>query len=138
MNDELKDLLTVIYSTLIKNEEIAKMTLDENGQHRIKYYDYPETANHNQVFLIIDPVGTPVPVLGGSDKDLQLEFTVQISIESKVRAEVKKLQKLVYTSLKELHCNQLPGGLDQYFDDTKRYVDARRYQGTTDLYDTNY
>ena len=33
---------------------------------------------------------------------------------------------------------QLNGGLDEYFSETKRFVDARRYRKNTQIHDTDY
>lgn len=133
-----KDMMSVIYNQLLSNSEIDRTTLEKNGQHRIKYYDYPDTANQNQAFIIIEPLEPPQSARSGSDQELALEFTFQIDCESKLRTEVKRLQYLVKLEMKKLNYGQMAGGLDEYFPDTGRFVDARRYRGTTSLYDTDY
>jgi len=45
---------------------------------------------------------------------------------------------LIKQEMKKLNYGQMTGGLDEYFPDTGRFVDARRYRGTTSLYDTDY
>lgn len=41
--------------------------------------------------------------------------------------------------MKKLGFGQISGkGLDEYFSETKRFVDARRYEGNTKIYDTEY
>lgn len=133
-----KDMMSIIYNQLLSNNEISKMTLESSGQHRIKYYDYPDTANQNQVFIIIEPLEPPQSAKSGSDQELSLEFTFQVNCESKLRTEVKRLQYLVKKEMKKLNYGQIAGGLDEYFPDTGHFVDARRYRGTTGLYDTDY
>lgn len=133
-----KDMLSIIYNQLLSNAEINKMTLETSGQHRIKYYDYPDTANQNQAFIVIEPLEPPQSAKSGSNQELALEFTIQINCESKVRSEVKQLQYLIKQEMKKLNYGQMTGGLDEYFPDTGRFVDARRYRGTTSLYDVNY
>jgi len=131
-------MMSIIYNQLLSNNEISKMTLESSGQHRIKYYDYPDTANQNQMFIIIEPLEPPQSAKSGSDQELSLEFTFQVNCESKLRTEVKRLQYLVKKEMKKLNYGQIAGGLDEYFPDTGRFVDARRYRGTTSLYDTDY
>ncbi len=131
-------MMSIIYNQLLSNNEISKMTLESSGQHRIKYYDYPDTANQNQVFIIIEPLEPPQSAKSGSDQELSLEFTFQVNCESKLRTEVKRLQYLVKKEMKKLNYGQIVGGLDEYFPDTGHFVDARRYRGTTGLYDTDY
>ena len=49
-----------------------------------------------------------------------------------VQYEIKK-------EMKKLGFGQISGqGLDEYFSETKRFVDARRYEGNTKIYDTKY
>jgi len=131
-------MMSIIYNQLLSNNEISKMTLESSGQHRIKYYDYPDTANQNQMFIIIEPLEPPQSAKSGSDQELSLEFTFQVNCESKLRTEVKRLQYLVKKEMKKLNYGQIAGGLDEYFPDTGHFVDARRYQGITKLYDTDY
>ena len=50
-----------------------------------------------------------------------------------------QLQVEIEQSLSELGYKRLPNQeLDEYFKDTRRYVDARRYQKITRIYDTDY
>ncbi|MFO1546672.1 hypothetical protein ABC418_08955 [Lactiplantibacillus plantarum] len=135
---EVKDMLVLIHDQLIADETIAKLTKAVNGNYRIKLYEYPEKADHTQAFIIIEPVGPPRTSNSGSNEDLQLEFTVQISCESPIRTEVKQLQHAIKKVMQQLNYGQLTDGLDVYFADTGHFVDARRFQGSTALYDTNY
>jgi DNA-binding transcriptional regulator PaaX len=43
--------------------------------------------------------------------------------------QVKEIQAEVKKELKKLGFGQLKDGLDEYFNETKRFVDARRYRG---------
>lgn len=136
---EIKDMLRIIYDELLKNQTIKQLTANDDGSdYRIKLYDYPETADHSQLFILLQLLEPPRPVIGGSDQELSQEFTLQIDVQSPDRIELKLAQFETREVMRTLNFAQISGGLDEYFPETKRYVDARRYRGTTKLYDTEY
>ncbi|MPN64218.1 hypothetical protein SDC9_211989 [bioreactor metagenome] len=75
----------------------------------------------------------------GSDQELSIEHLIQIDVESTYRTTCKQIQHEIKKEMKKLSFGQVSGqGLDEYFPETKRFVDARRYDGNTKIYDTNY
>lgn len=136
---KIKDMLRIVYDQLLKNQTIKKLTTNNDGtDYRIKFYDYPETADHTRLFILLQYLEPPRPVIGGSDAELAQEFTLQIDAQSPDRSELKLAQFEIRKVMRSLGFVQLSGGLDEYFPDTKRYVDVRRYRGTSKLYDTEY
>lgn len=129
----MTDMLTKIYEQLVINPIISDKCLN-----RIKNYSYPETADMSKPFMIIIPLDVPVPYSYGSNTELSTEFIYQIDVQSKDRKEVKIIQQQVKDEMAKLGFKQLANGLDEYFEETKRYVDARRYTGVSRLYDTDY
>jgi len=135
----MKDMLNTIYQRLISNTYIASMTKDDYGNYRIKYYIYPENGDKTGAFLTIRPVDVPNEVLHGSDTELSIQHVIQIDVEAKYRNVCKEIQFQIKKEMKNLGFGQMSGqGLDEYFEETKRFVDARRFIGNTALYDTNY
>lgn len=136
----MQDMLSEIYNTLIQNDIIKKYLYDEDEEDfRITYYEESETRDLNkQAFLIIRPLEVPTPSLYGSDKELNIEFMYQIDVQSMKRKDVKIIQREVRKTLEELNLYQLRNGFDEYFKETKRFVDARRYKGHSKIYNTNY
>lgn len=136
----MKDMLGNIYELLCNNEYIKNMTFnDETEEYRIKYYEQPETADKTGAFITIRPVDVPNEAYHGSDKELSIEHLIQIDVESKYRATCKQMQYEIKKEMKKLGFGQLNGqGLDEYFSEARRYVDARRYDGNTRIYDTQY
>ncbi|WMX57449.1 DUF3168 domain-containing protein [Peribacillus sp. R9-11] len=120
----MTDGLMVIYNQLISNELIVSLCED-----RIKFYEYPETGDANKPFIVIDPLDVPVPTVYASNENHANEYLYQIDVESTNRLLVKEIQAEIKKELKKLGFGQLKDGLDEYFKETKRYVDARRYQG---------
>lgn len=129
----MKDMLTILYETLCKNEIIKK----ECG-NRIKYYTYPETADTGRPFITIRPMQPPREANHASDKNLGYQFLYQIDVQSADRKKCKEIQQAVKAVMDEMDFFQQAAGLDEYFEETKRFIDARRYLKTTKLYDTDY
>ncbi|EJY6074067.1 DUF3168 domain-containing protein [Listeria monocytogenes] len=118
------DILNIIYTTLSKND-IIHTTCEE----RIKYYDFPSTGNSNKTFLLIIPLDVPVPTNFSSNEAVWEDFLVQIDVQSDDRLTVKQIQEEVRKEMKQIGFGQLAGGLDEYFPETGRFVDARKYSG---------
>ncbi|MDV4751311.1 hypothetical protein NNG37_09885 [Enterococcus faecium] len=136
----MKDMLNNIYEKLCTNEYIHNLTFnEETKEYRIKHYQQPETADKSGAFITIRPVDVPNEAYHGSDKELSIEHLIQIDVESKYRATCKQIQYEIKKEMKTLGFGQVSGqGLDEYFSETNRYVDARRYDGNTRIYDTQY
>lgn len=136
----MKYMLDSIYEALCTNEYIHNLTFnEETKEYRIKYYQQPETADKSGAFITIRPVDVPNEAYHGSDRELSIEHLIQIDVESKYRATCKQIQYEIKKEMKTLGFGQVSGqGLDEYFSETNRYVDARRYDGNTRIYDTQY
>lgn len=127
----MNDMLMEIYNKL------STSTMIDNK--RIKFYETPENMDLNSApFVVISPLAPPEPSYYGSDDELAMEMTYQINVEATKRMEAKEVQLEVKNLLKQLGFSQLTGGLDTYFKETKRYVDARRYIYVSDIYKTDY
>ena len=127
----MNDMLMEIYNKL------ATSTIIDNK--RIKFYETPENMDLNSApFIVISPLAPPEPSYYGSDDELAMEMTYQINVEATERTKAKEVQLEVKKLLKQLGFSQLTGGLDTYFKETKRYVDARRYIYVSDIYETDY
>lgn len=118
------DILNVIYTTLSKND-IIHTTCEE----RIKYYDFPGTGDSSKTFLLIIPLDVPSPTVYSSNTNTMEDFLVQIDVQSNDRLIAKKIQVEVRKEMKQIGFGQLAGGLDEYFPETGRFVDARKYNG---------
>ncbi|NQO74792.1 hypothetical protein HO952_06850 [Streptococcus suis] len=104
----------------------------------VKPYYRPESLDASEPSLAIVPMAPPKQASFGSDRALQKELTYQMNIEASSKSKVTEIALAVERVLNELGFVQLNGGLDEYFIETKRYVDARRYRGRSPLYDVDY
>lgn len=127
------DMLDIIYDELNYDEVIQ-----EQVKGRIRYYTYNENDEMVTPFIIITPFLTPIPAIYGSNQELAIEMTCQLSVEGGNRKQVKELAYRIKQLMWELGFGQLEFGLDEYLDDVERFVDVRRYRKVTNLYETNY
>lgn len=133
----MKDALKEIYLCLMSSPKIEQATLS-NGKHNIFYYKEPDGVMP-PVFILIRPLSPPQYVVTASNTPLQQSVTVQIDVQATDRMTCKELQKEIEAALSKINCRSLNyQGLDDYFAESKRFVDARRYKLTTNLYETGY
>lgn len=71
------DIMTIIY-----NHFITDYFINEQAFGRIKYYEYPETGDVDNPFIIIDPLDDGDPVDFADNTWTKLDFLVQIEVWS--------------------------------------------------------
>lgn len=129
----MKDMLNELMQVLANDSEI--LAIQKTGGFK-SYVRYDQLAKESTSITII-PSGPPEGSVFGSNASLAKHFIYQVSVEAIDAITCKSLQNKVETILKTKGFHQMDGGLDEYFNDTKRYVDARFYQGNSNLYE-NY
>jgi|SRR5699024_9598053 len=135
----MKNILMEIQQALLNNAYIKEMTYNsDTKKYRVRAYEYPENGDHSGAFITIRPIEPQNNGTFGSNQNLNLRFWVQIDVEASYPTVAKELQYNVNKELQKLRFVQTDGGLDEYFSETKRYVDARRYFGASKFYDTEY
>lgn len=128
------DVLDEVYKRLLEDDFI-RLTCED----RIKYYTIPETLNINKPFMLISFLEPTREVVYRSDIPSVESVELQIDVEGSDRKVVKEIQHHVRNVLKKMNLKQEIGGLDTYFDETKRFVDSRRYSGLPfNLYKEEY
>lgn len=108
----------------------ADSLIQDKVGSRIKFYEYPETGNMKETYIIIDPLDTPKPSDYADDKWLTEDYLYQIEVWSKSLTDrdavAKQIQILMW---KEFHFRDTGGGVDEWDKDLNIYRDARRYRG---------
>lgn len=127
----MKDKLNELIEALKLEPDISAIEKTGGLKSYVRYEKLPD----NLTSIVIRPVGPPEGTGFGSNGSLAKHFTYQVSIESIDRMTCKILQKKVETIFKTKGFYQSSGGLDEYFTETKRYVDARFYEGNSNLYE---
>ena len=131
----MKYMMMEVYEALKKDTTIASLV----DSDRIKFFEAPETLDTSKPFIIIDsPLGPSTSAYFAANRELSKRFSYQINVESTDYLTTKKIAKAVQDVMRKMEFGQLTGGLDTYFAETKRYVDARRYRKNTKIHDTDY
>lgn len=116
------DVLNNIYQALIANPTIVNKV-----GNRIKYYEYPETADVTNPYIIIDPLDAPIPSVAGDNVWLVEEQIIQVDVWTKSRADKLLLGSLIREIMQSINYAQIGSGVDEYDSDVKIYRDGRRY-----------
>ena len=129
----MNDMLSELMQALANDSDI--LAIQRIGG--LKSYSRYENLSESSTSITITPTGPPEQTAVGSNDSFAKHFVYQVSIEATNRMESKELQRKVENILKTKGFFQMNGGLDEYFEETKRYVDARFYEGNSNLYE-NY
>ena len=100
-----------------------------------KSYIRSDQLDKDKTSITIIPSGPPESIGFASNDSLSKHFIYQVSIEAVKREIPKELQQKIEDILKNNGFYRMPGGVDDYFSTTERYVDARFYQGNSQLYE---
>ena len=130
----MKDMMMEIYTALCADQLISENVTKE----RIKFYEAHETLDVSKPFIIIDALSPQTSANFAANKVVSKQFSYQINVETPDRVLTKRISRSVSYIMRNLDFGQLNGGLDTYFKETKRYVDARRYRKNTRTHDTDY
>lgn len=123
----VKDMLEELYAALKADEGLKDIT--------IKSFKRPETLANDLPSIVIKPIISPMQSARASDTSLAKKFVYQVNAESISRKEAKELQKRIEVVMENNGFFQIEGGLEDYVEDIKRYVDARTYRGFSRLYE---
>lgn len=117
------DILDVAYKALIADDYIRQHCFS-----RIKFYEYPETGEVDEPYIIIDPVDAPSPIDFADNKWIKLDYYLQIDVWSPDRkltdAIADKIRDVVWD---KFGFPQKPGPKEY---DKGVFRDARRYRGS--------
>lgn len=127
----MKDMLKELMEVLATDPDIAK--IKEVGG--FKSYIRSDELEKDKTSITIIPSGPPESIGFASNDSLSKHFIYQVSIEAVKREIPKELQQKIEGILKNNGFYRMPGGVDNYFSTTERYVDARFYQGNSQLYE---
>lgn len=133
----VQNMAQTIYEAFLSNTTIEQAVL-EGKKHKIFFYEMPDGILPNTM-IIIRPMRPPETQASGSNEPLNKSLLYQIDVQATEMEVPKNIQAEVERVMRSLGFLRLNSDeLDEYFPDTKRYVDARRFIKTTNLYDTNY
>lgn len=120
-----------IYNALKANPLIAQKV----GANGIKMYQVEDDIVTKNPFILIVPLNPSTNAYFGGDSPLSKQFAYQINVESTDLYLVKEISNAIQKTMWRNGFGQLAGGLDEYFEETKRYVEAKRYRKNTNIND---
>ncbi|MEK4922388.1 DUF3168 domain-containing protein [Cytobacillus sp. FSL R5-0569] len=115
------EILDKVYRHLIEDDFIIT-----HVKGRIKFYEYPETGDVTNPFIVLQPLDVPTPSTLADNTYLSYDFLLQVEVWSKDRKQTEQIAKRVGNILWDIGFIQ-NGGINEY--DEKIYRDARRYRG---------
>lgn len=96
---------------------------------RIKFYEYPPSGDVTGSWIIVDPIGPPLPTDYADDKPTAYEYLYQIDVWSKTETEQKNIARQIGEVLRrELGAGQYGTGVDEWDKDLNIFRDGRRYK----------
>ena len=103
----------------------------EHVGNRIFFYQVEETDEEsiNLPFIVINSLDPYSPRSFASNNYFNQNFVVQIDVESKDDSITKLVANEITKELFKHYLFKLDGGLDEFFIETQRFVDSRRYEG---------
>lgn len=123
----VKDRLEEIWEKLNEDERLTDIS--------IKSFVRDSKLDDTETSIVLIPVAPPMQTNFGSNASLSKVFLLQVNVESTDRKTCKELQRIIEKIMESESFYQTVGGLDEYIEDLKRYVDARTYKGVSKLYD---
>lgn len=122
ISDIFEYIEKVLNSNAIVNEHVG---------NRIFFYQVEETDEEsiNLPFIVINSLDPYSPRSFASNNYFNQNFVVQIDVESKEDSITKLVANEITKELFKHYLFKLDGGLDEFFIETQRFVDSRRYEG---------
>lgn len=117
------DIMMNLYNVLM-----ADAYINEKAAGRIKFYEYPATADVTAAYIVIDPLSTPIDSNFADDEVIAEEYLFQIDVWTKSRIDTAELSKRIKSTLRANGYYYFAGGVNEYDKETKIYRDARRYR----------
>lgn len=123
----MDDILEIVYNILKEDEEVQHYVSSETDGLRIKYFTYPETADMDGTWIILESIVNALPVGYADDVWLGYDYLIHIEVWSCKRTDnivlANRIRDIIWEKLKFKQNDSQ----DEY--DTGIYRDARRYEG---------
>ncbi len=132
MND---DILDIVYKILIEDEKVVSYVHSEQDGLRIKYFTYPETADMQGSWVVLESIVNALPSEFADDTWIAYDNLIHVEVWSRKRED----NLMLATRIRDLLWKRLKfkqnDSVDEY--DLGIYRDARRYEGKLYRHDLN-
>lgn len=123
----MDDGLDIVYNILKRDETIKEYVSSEQDGLRIKYFTYPETADMEGSWIVLESIINAMPSSYADDTWVSYNYLLHIEVWSRKRADnliiADRIRDLLWEKLKFKQNDSV----DEY--DLGIYRDARRYKG---------
>jgi|SRR5699024_405973 len=123
----MDDGLDIVYNILKQDETIKEYVSSEQDGLRIKYFTYPETADMEGSWIVLESIINAMPSSYADDTWVSYDYLLHIEVWSRERADnliiANRIRDLLWEKLKFKQNDSV----DEY--DLGIYRDARRYKG---------
>lgn len=123
----MDDGLDIVYNILKKDEVIKEHVSSEQDGLRIKYFTYPETADMEGSWIVLESIINALPSNLADDTWVSYSYLLHIEVWSRKREDnliiANRIRDLLWEKLKFKQNDSV----DEY--DLGIYRDARRYKG---------
>lgn len=123
----------MIYDVLINDSVIRGYVYSERDGLRIKFYEYPETADMEGSWIVIEPIINGLPSNAADDTWVAYDYLMHIEVWSRNDQEnqviANRIRDLLWKNLRFMQNDST----DEY--DLGIYRDARRYRGSIERSD---
>lgn len=121
------DILDKVYK-IIKDDEVVRSYVEsETDGLRIRYFEYPETADMSGSWIVLDSIINALPSDFSDDTWVAYDYLIHIEVWSRKREDnliiANRIRDLLWDELKFKQNDSI----DEY--DLGIYRDARRYEG---------
>lgn len=122
------DGLQMIYDLLIADDFIKQYCYSEEDDFRIKFFEYPETANMRDNWIVLESIVNEMPVYYSDETWVAYDYLLHVEVWSRNRIE----NRLVANYIRDLLWKKLKFKQNDDIDehDDGIYRDARRFIGT--------
>src|SRR5690625_2826885 len=121
------DVLDMVYNILRNDDLIKEYCISERDGLRIKYFKYPETADMNGNWIVLEPLLNELPSNFADETWVTYDYLLHVEVWSKNRES----NRIIATRVRDLLWDKLKFRENDNIDemDLGIYRDARRYKG---------
>jgi len=121
------DVLDMVYNILRNDDLIKEYCTSERDGLRIKYFKYPETADMNGNWIVLEPLLNELPSNFADETWVTYDYLLHVEVWSKNRES----NRIIATRVRDLLWDKLKFRENDNIDemDLGIYRDARRYKG---------
>lgn len=121
------DVLDKIWKILINDDEVGSYVRSERDGYRIKFFEYPETADYSGPVVVLVPLINAMPSGYADETWVTYDYLLHVDVWSKKRTDSLALATRIRDLLWDKLGFKQNDSTDEY--GAGIYRDARRYEG---------